>query len=184
LDSNSNKSKIRNPKSKIAMSVPFQCPSCMRHLEFSGGDSAFQNCPYCKGKIIVPSTTVHLEEMEEQPPTDFALREQRDFKLAEIRSELDAGRKIEAIKLFRETFGTGLKEAKDAVETLERGGSVNVSKAAMRENYSALQENPADQKIYQNMTNPPTVSTNSGWIVAIFVLIAVGIAFFIIFSGN
>jgi ribosomal protein L7/L12 len=34
---------------------------------------------------------------------------------------LNAGRKIEAIKRYRELTGVGLKEAKDAVEALERG---------------------------------------------------------------
>jgi large subunit ribosomal protein L7/L12 len=34
------------------------------------------------------------------------------------------GRKIEAIKLYRDLTGAGLKEAKDAVEALERGGSL------------------------------------------------------------
>jgi len=33
------------------------------------------------------------------------------------------GQKIEAIKLYREKTGAGLKEAKDAVEALEQGGS-------------------------------------------------------------
>jgi len=35
-----------------------------------------------------------------------------------------AGRKIEAIKIYRERMGVGLKEAKDAVEALERGGTL------------------------------------------------------------
>jgi large subunit ribosomal protein L7/L12 len=34
------------------------------------------------------------------------------------------GRKIEAIKLYRDITGAGLKEAKDAVEALERDGSL------------------------------------------------------------
>jgi ribosomal protein L7/L12 len=34
---------------------------------------------------------------------------------------LAAGQKIEAIKLYRERTGVGLKEAKDAVDALERG---------------------------------------------------------------
>ena len=33
------------------------------------------------------------------------------------------GQKIEAIKLYREKTGVGLREAKDAVEALEQGGS-------------------------------------------------------------
>lgn len=47
--------------------------------------------------------------------------------LKKIFTELSAGRKIEAIKLFRESFNTGLKEAKDAVEAMERGEDIKVS---------------------------------------------------------
>jgi ribosomal protein L7/L12 len=38
----------------------------------------------------------------------------------ELRAELAAGNKIAAIKLLREATGLGLKEAKDAVERMER----------------------------------------------------------------
>ena len=38
----------------------------------------------------------------------------------EIRDEIFAGRKITAIKLYRQYTGEGLKEAKDAVEEMER----------------------------------------------------------------
>jgi ribosomal protein L7/L12 len=44
----------------------------------------------------------------------------RDFE-AKLRSLLADGQKIEAIKRYREQFGVGLKEAKEAVEALERG---------------------------------------------------------------
>ncbi len=37
-----------------------------------------------------------------------------------IRRELAQGRKIQAIKLYRDQTGAGLKEAKDAVEAMER----------------------------------------------------------------
>ena len=40
--------------------------------------------------------------------------------LEEIAEQIRAGRKIEAIKLMREATGLGLKEAKEAVEDLER----------------------------------------------------------------
>jgi ribosomal protein L7/L12 len=46
--------------------------------------------------------------------------------LAEIGALIARGRKIEAIKTYRETFGVGLKEAKEAVEALERGESVQM----------------------------------------------------------
>ena len=41
---------------------------------------------------------------------------------AELVVEIAAGRKVEAIRLLRERTGLGLKEAKDAIEALERGG--------------------------------------------------------------
>lgn len=39
----------------------------------------------------------------------------------DVRKLIAGGRKIEAIKLYREITASGLKEAKDAVEALERG---------------------------------------------------------------
>lgn len=46
---------------------------------------------------------------------------------AELEALLAAGRKIEAIKLYREQTGAGLAEAKAAVEALERGEEIGVS---------------------------------------------------------
>ena len=37
-----------------------------------------------------------------------------------IRELLRSGRKIEAIKHYRQQYGTGLKEAKEAIERMER----------------------------------------------------------------
>ena len=42
-----------------------------------------------------------------------------DDAIEQIRAALFAGRKIEAIKLYREATGYGLKESKDVVEALE-----------------------------------------------------------------
>ncbi len=40
----------------------------------------------------------------------------------DIRALLAGGNKIAAIKAYRDATGAGLKEAKDAVEAMERGG--------------------------------------------------------------
>jgi large subunit ribosomal protein L7/L12 len=48
---------------------------------------------------------------------------------AELRDLLARGRKIEAIKRYRDDTGVGLKEAKDAVEGLERGEALPSMKA-------------------------------------------------------
>ena len=46
--------------------------------------------------------------------------DEADFH-ARLLVELGAGRKLEAIRLYRERTGLGLAEAKDAIEALERG---------------------------------------------------------------
>ena len=47
--------------------------------------------------------------------------------IARIQNELRTGDKIEAIKIFRDKFGVGLKEAKDAVDAMERGETIDIS---------------------------------------------------------
>jgi ribosomal protein L7/L12 len=58
------------------------------------------------------------------------------------------GRKIEAIKLYRDLTGAGLKEAKDAVEALERGDSpASTSGRATEDDADFLDLLRAGQKI-------------------------------------
>ena len=52
------------------------------------------------------------------PPAQPVLNLDQDGALREIRTLMQAGEKIQAIKKYREVFGVGLAEAKDAVERL------------------------------------------------------------------
>jgi hypothetical protein len=61
------------------------------------------------------------------PFGDFSSLTGKALRVAEIDQLVHDGKKIEAIKLFRETFGVGLSEAKEAVERMERGESVDIS---------------------------------------------------------
>jgi ribosomal protein L7/L12 len=55
----------------------------------------------------------------ENVPTVGSLLLGADWQ-SQVEAELRAGRKINAIKLYREATNLGLKEAKDAVEAMER----------------------------------------------------------------
>lgn len=74
----------------------------------------------------------------------------------EIQNLIAQGRKIEAIKVFRETYNVGLKEAKDAVEAMERG---QMPMNAPR-NYN---EPPPRGSIYDTgeLTPPPSITENT-----------------------
>lgn len=100
------------------MPQAFKCPSCGAPLEYRGGD--FQKCDYCESNILVPKN-----ELESGPDIGFDSMIGRAHGLKEIVTLARAGKKIEAIKVYRELFGVDLATAKDAVERLERGESVS-----------------------------------------------------------
>lgn len=105
------------------MAETFKCPSCSAPLEFEG--NMMQKCKFCGSNVIAPSELFHRPVTSDA--MDFSELTGRALKIAEIQQEIQRGNKIMAIKIFRETFGTGLKEAKDAVDAMERGESVDIS---------------------------------------------------------
>ncbi len=152
------------------MNLNFQCPSCKRTLWFEGGDSAFQTCRHCKGKIIVPSDVFHQHELEQKTPSRQTVTERRNIQLAQVQHALDSGHKIEAIKIFREAFGTDLATAKATVENMQRGGRVASENLTPR-------GNPADASVKspsQLQQNQNSVA-NAGKIISFLIQIAVAL---------
>ncbi|NIP22840.1 MAG: hypothetical protein GWO38_03215, partial [Phycisphaerae bacterium] len=108
------------------MPKTLKCPSCAAPLQYDGRSPTVK-CDYCNNITLLP------EEYRRSGPAGQNVSNEADHplgelsqslpldKLIEINDKLHSGRKIEAIKIFRETFGVGLKEAKEAVERLERG---------------------------------------------------------------
>lgn len=111
------------------MAETFRCPSCSAPLEFEG--KMMQKCRHCGSNVIVPSDVMrYSNSFGNSGALDFddvSNATGKTLKVAEIRRELQRGNKIMAIKIFRETFDVGLKEAKDAVEAMERGESIDIS---------------------------------------------------------
>jgi len=105
------------------MAKSFNCPSCSAPLDFAG--EVTQKCDHCGGTVIAPHEMFYAGNAS--PFDDLSSLKGRALKIAEVQRLIHAGRKIDAIKVFREAFSTGLKEAKDAVEAIERGESVDIS---------------------------------------------------------
>ena len=103
------------------MTQPFKCPSCGGPLEYHGGNMAVR-CEFCSNQVIVP------EELRQQHAHGAVPLPEQFGKLAEIGQHIRSGNIIAAIKAYREHFGVGLKEAKDAVENLAAGKPVEVSR--------------------------------------------------------
>src|SRR5688572_17554455 len=101
----------------LFMTRTFNCASCSAPLDFTG--EVMQKCEHCGSTVIAPHEMFYVNNPS--PFADLSSLKGRALKIAEIQRLIHAGKKIEAIKVFRESFGTGLKEAKDAVEAIERG---------------------------------------------------------------
>lgn len=72
-------------------------------------------------KNFIPNLKQHEFSLE-KPSAKTSIE-----KLTPVLEHLQMGNKLFAIKVFRENFRTGLKEAKDAVDALERGENINIS---------------------------------------------------------
>jgi len=152
------------------MATAFQCPSCSRQLIYETGDQPFQVCRFCGGKIIVPSTVIHENEAAKPGGTGPSLEAQKNLRLAEIQSELNAGRKIDAIKLFRDGFGSDLSTAKRAVEMLETGR--RIPGEALR---TVAPDRPVEQKIHSNKPVNEPGSVKSAPVI-FWIILSIGIA--------
>ena len=90
-----------------------RCPFC-DHKNPTGAT----HCAACKAELFDPDAPDGGT-----PVADSNSLDGRVLALVRI------GRKIEAIKLYRDVTGAGLKEAKDAVEALERDGALPPQRA-------------------------------------------------------
>lgn len=95
-----------------------KCPSCAAPLECDG--DAFEKCLFCSSRVAVAPNNVFSENT-----AGFNGLLHQAHKLKDVLRLVRGGNKIEAIKLFRETFECSLLEAKNAVDRLEQGKSVN-----------------------------------------------------------
>ncbi|PKO16915.1 MAG: hypothetical protein CVU39_06765 [Chloroflexi bacterium HGW-Chloroflexi-10] len=121
----------------------FECPSCGAPLNHIQSDLLITECPYCHASVIVPESLRPNQAFSQPNLPDLGLGIGTLINQAEqikqIVSIAQSGNKLEAIKRFRELTGSGLKEAKDAVEALMEGKPVTLtgSSAAQPSSYGS-----------------------------------------------
>ena len=123
----------------------------------------------------MPSTVIHQQEALDATPTEQTLVAHREFKIAEIQSELNAGRKIHAIKLFRDAFGADLSTAKQAVEMLETGQRLP------REALSQVApQAPVEQRVYSAVQDQEAEPAKRA-VAILWLIVSIGIALLVVF---
>lgn len=95
------------------------CPRCGAPLDPPVPAGKTMECPYCKNTVVIPEALRSQEPTHQKPqPTPV--------DLAKVTNLLRSGKKLDAIRLLRETTFLSLKEAVDAVDSLERGEPVEI----------------------------------------------------------
>lgn len=158
------------------MAEVFKCPSCSAPLEFEG--KMMQKCRFCQSNIVVPSEMMRNSNAFGGAGSldfgDLSALKGKALQIAEIQKLIQSGQKIYAIKLFRETFGVGLKEAKDAVDAMEAGKSIDVSGIQIQS--ANLRANPT----VVNFPKNGGLSFDTFIVPAIFIAGVLGIIFYFV----
>jgi len=82
-----------------------RCPTCSAPLDAPARHDTTARCPYCRASLLLDGRSGESAD--------------QSAAVGEVLRLLRAGNKIGAIKAFRDQFGGGLKEAKEAVDRLE-----------------------------------------------------------------
>ncbi len=100
------------------------CPACGAPLDPQPGEVTLK-CGYCGNSVALPRSlqapVSHGDFAASFTGFDLHSVAGQAARIKQVVDLVHAGNKIEAIKVYREITGVGLKESKDAVEAIEAG---------------------------------------------------------------
>jgi LSD1 subclass zinc finger protein len=110
-----------------------ECPNCNAPLEYDGHSSTIK-CQFCHTSVAVPENLRDSSANRSSGREGFTISIQQNMvstdKLDEIKSFLQDGNKVEAVRLYKEATGCSLKQAKIAMELMQaemEGRALNTS---------------------------------------------------------
>ncbi len=169
------------------MPTTFKCPMCAAPLDLSSGFSGVTvRCPYCENTVILPEELRDAGNVNinagQSAGASFAPIIDQAMKMAEVAQLLHAGHKIAAIKLYRETFCIGLKDAKDAVEKIERGAPLTFTQTRIG---SGSDSSPSSPELAQPVQAHATNRKRGGrcLLVGLVLIVAITGAFILLGGG-
>lgn len=105
----------------------FQCPNCNAPQQYDDHGSPTVVCPYCNSTVIVPEALRYQARTQAPGRSVQFAGDDSLAALTQVGVYIADGKKIEAIKIYRQAFGVDLRTAKEAVEALERGEAVQMT---------------------------------------------------------
>lgn len=169
------------------MTQTFECPNCHAALDYTPSSRAVTvRCDFCNSTVIVPETLRTGDSggfSSEMPDTPVMDPITQATQLGEVVRLVRSGRKIEAIKLFRETFHVGLKEAKDIVEQMERNETIHLGTTMVQGfgSSSSFSSGSTFTPVYTDSLGQPIVQGGSSYgrtigCIVLFIFLITGLA--------
>ena len=154
------------------MTQPLKCPSCGAPLSLDE-PGVTTRCPFCGSSVIVPEELRAQTEPQSSSVPFFDNILGQAAKFAELGRLIQSGHKIAAIKLYRELFGGSLKDAKEAVERMEHGKSVEVMQVTGG-GYENVRLDPTRfPPVPTSFQSPPQPGARGCWVVPVLIVLLV-----------
>lgn len=168
------------------MPTTFKCPMCAAPLDAGDASGATVRCPYCENTVILPEELRGRvnNNMGPSAGATFAPMIDQALKMAEVAQLMRAGNKIAAIKLYREIFGVGLKDAKDAVERIERGEPITFTQTTAESIGDARASLPGAAPLMQEHAIRQKRGSGGRCLIVGLVLLVAITGAFILFGGG
>lgn len=148
------------------MTEALKCPECSAPLQYPAGGGASMRCPYCNTTVLL-SGAAGPGAQRMNPNVDLASILGQGSEMAEVISQLRAGNKIAAIRVYRQFSAADLSTAKRVVEKIAEHHQLGAAiSPALVPNYKA----PAQVARSQAMSVGCTVFA------VVIVIIAIGMA--------
>ncbi len=95
------------------MPALLRCPTCSAPLDIPPEHATTARCSYCGAGVLLTDRGGDVQAAASQ--------QRHADAIGDVLRQLRAGNKIGAIKVYRDHFGVGLAEARDAVDRIEAG---------------------------------------------------------------
>ncbi|MGD0464862.1 MAG: NHL repeat-containing protein [Tepidisphaeraceae bacterium] len=102
------------------MPEALKCPTCAAPLDYPAAGGASMRCPYCNSTVVL-SEAQHPSAPGDDLAATLGPLLGSATDIPQVAELLRSGKKIEAIKIIRQTSGANLAQAKEAVENLAAG---------------------------------------------------------------
>jgi LSD1 subclass zinc finger protein len=107
-----------------------KCPECSAPLDYPADGAPAVKCSFCGSTVLLPNSGARSVDASNAAFTiGLGPMIGKALEMAQMSNLVRSGKKIEAIRIYRQTFGTDLLTAKNAIDSLSAGRPILLNNA-------------------------------------------------------